>query len=62
MNQELIANMLGVRREGHEAAVKLQKFGLIPLLAWHITWSTGRAGAPLLRVLRPWSSGSTTAC
>ena len=37
MTQELIANMLGVRREGvTEAAVKLQKSGLIHYARGHI--------------------------
>lgn len=38
MTQELIANMLGVRREGvTEAALKVQKAGLIKYTRGHIT-------------------------
>lgn len=38
MTQELIANMLGVRREGvTEAALKLQKLGMIQYARGHIT-------------------------
>ena len=44
MTQELIANMLGVRREGvTEAALKLQKAGLIRYARGHIT-ALDRAG------------------
>jgi Mn-dependent DtxR family transcriptional regulator len=38
MTQELIANMLGVRREGvTEGALKLQRAGLISYMRGHIT-------------------------
>jgi Mn-dependent DtxR family transcriptional regulator len=38
MTQELIANMLGVRREGvTEAALKLQRAGLIKYARGHIS-------------------------
>ena len=44
MTQELIANMLGVRREGvTEAALRLQKDGLIRYARGHIT-AVDRAG------------------
>jgi CRP-like cAMP-binding protein len=44
MTQELIANMLGVRREGvTEAALKLQAAGLIRYVRGHI-WVLDRAG------------------
>jgi Mn-dependent DtxR family transcriptional regulator len=44
MTQELIANMLGVRREGvTEAALRLQKLGLIDYARGHIT-VTDRVG------------------
>ena len=38
MTQELIANMLGVRREGvTEGAINLQKAGIISYVRGHIT-------------------------
>ena len=44
MTQELIANMLGVRREGvTEGAVKLQKAGMIQYSRGHITVLDRRA-------------------
>ena len=44
MTQELIANMLGVRREGvTEAALRLQRDGLIRYTRGHIT-AVDRAG------------------
>lgn len=54
MTQELIANMLGVRREGvTNAAGKLQKLGLIAYCRGQITvLDRPKTGAPLLRVLR----------
>ena len=63
MTQELIANMLGVRREGvTEAAGKLQRAGLIHYSRGRITvldrpgWK--RACASATR----WSRRSTTGC
>ena len=63
MTQELIANMLGVRREGvTEGALKLQKAGLIRYARGHITvldrpgWSSAPASA------MRWSRRNTTAC
>ena len=64
MTQELIANMLGVRREGvTEAAGKLQQAGLIRYRRGHIT-VLDRAGARAahLRVLRGGQDANTTAC
>ena len=54
MTQELIANMLGVRREGvTEAAGKLQDAGLIAYSRGHITVLDRReAGEARVRVLR----------
>ena len=64
MTQELIANMLGVRREGvTEAAGNLQRAGLIQLPARphhgagpRRVWSSAPASA------MPWSRRNTTAC
>ena len=63
MTQELIANMLGVRREGvTEGAVKLQKAGLIQYARGHITVldRPGSKGAPASAT--PWSRRNTTGC
>ena len=53
MTQELIANMLGVRREGvTEAAGKLQKLGVIRYARGHITvLDRPKLEAAVLRVL-----------
>jgi CRP-like cAMP-binding protein len=59
MTQELIANMLGVRREGvTEGALKLQKAGLISYARGHIQ-DTGPQGpgGPNLRMLRRGQKG-----
>ena len=60
MTQELIANMLGVRREGvTEAAGKLQKLGVIHYQRGHITvLDRPGARAALLRVLRGRQEGN----
>lgn len=65
MTQELIANMLGVRREGvTEGALKLQEAGLIRYARGHISAESTRPGATHLRMLcggqegiRPASAG-----
>ena len=59
MTQELIANMLGVRREGvTEAAGKLQKLGVIQLLrAARSPCSTGRSWSACPASATRWSSG-----
>ena len=53
MTQELIANMLGVRREGvTEAALKLQQAGLISYVRGHIRVARSlRARGAHLRML-----------
>jgi len=52
MTQELIANMLGVRREGvTEGALKLQHAGLIQYARATLRYSTGRVRKAQLRVL-----------
>ena len=59
MTQELIANMLGVRREGvTEAAGKLQKLGVIKYVRGKITvLDRPQLEAPVLRVLRGGQAG-----
>ena len=53
MTQELIASMLGVRREGiTEAAGKLQQAGIIRYRRGHITVLDRRIGKACVRVLR----------
>ncbi len=57
MTQELIANMLGVRREGvTEAAGKLQKLGVIRYMpAGRSRCSTGRSWKNCVASVMPWS-------
>ena len=64
MTQELIANMLGVRREGvTEGAVKLQKAALDPLRrAATSRCSTARASKDAAASATPSSRRNTTAC
>ena len=55
MTQELIANMLGVRREGvTEAAGKLQEAGLIKYSRGHITVLDRRASRRGPASATPW--------
>ena len=63
MTQELIANMLGVRREGvTEAAGKLQKLGVIEYSRGHITvLDRPRLEQLLLRVLCGGAQGKRAA-
>jgi len=63
MTQALIADMLGVRREGvNEAANKLQKPWCHPLSAWTDHGSRSRqAGTPVLRVFTRSSRGKLIA-
>ena len=64
MTQELIANMLGVRREGvTEAAGKLQRLGVIEYSTRsHHGAGPHAAGAALLRMLRRGQGRVPTAC
>ena len=64
MTQELIANMLGVRREGvTEAAGKLQKAGLIQYRRGRITvLDRRRPGSSAAASATRWSRRNTTAC
>jgi len=63
MTQELISNMLGVRREGvTEAALHLQAAGVIRYARGHITvLDRQKLEHTILRVLCRWSRKSTTA-
>ena len=63
MTQELIANMLGVRREGvTESAGKLQKLGLIHYNRGHIVVIDRPGLESLLRVLCSRQKNSTVCC
>ena len=64
MTQELIANMLGVRREGvTESAGKLQKLGLDPVQPRsHHRRSTGRPWKRTPASATRWSRRSSIAC
>ena len=63
MTQELIANMLGVRREGvTEAAGKLQKLGAIKYSRGHITVLDRPAGRSSPASVTAWSRRKPTAC
>ena len=63
MTQELIANMLGVRREGvTEGALKLQKAGLIRYARGHIRCWTAKGWSAAVASATLWSRRSTTGC
>src|SRR5450830_1180807 len=63
MTQELISNMLGVRREGVTAAAQqLQAAGLIRYSRATSRWWTGQAWKSVPASATRWSRRSTTAC